>query len=182
MRGWNGINIEPLPTEYKELVKYRTRDINLQIGISNKEGNTTLFMIGMGSTLLKNYSSHNSPSINITVHSMQNVCNKYIPKNKIIDFCKIDVEGEEKNVLLGYDFKNYRPKVFCIESTIPGTSIPCHNLWEDLLLKNNYSFAYQYDINRYYIDNNKIQLKQRFNKADEIIKNYKKNPIINIFK
>ena len=88
----------------------------------------------MGSTLLKNFSRTNNPTINITVYSMENVCKKYIPKNKIIDFCKIDVEGEEKNVLLGYDFKNYRPKVFCIESTIPGTNIPSYNLWEDLLL------------------------------------------------
>ena len=61
---------------------------------------------------------------------------------------KKDVEGQEKNVLLGYDFENYRPEVFCIESTKPGTMISCYELWEGILLKNNYSFAFEYSINR----------------------------------
>ena len=50
--------------------------------------------------------------------TMSNICKKYVPKGRNVDFCKIDVEGGEKNVLLGYDFINYRPKVFCIESTV----------------------------------------------------------------
>ena len=59
---------------------------------------------------------------------MSNVCNKYIEKGKKINFCQIDVEDGEKNVLLGYDFENSRPEVFCIESTKPGTAIPCYDL------------------------------------------------------
>lgn len=55
---------------------------------------------------------------------MSNICRKYVPKGTEIDFCKIDVEGSEKDVLLGYDFFNYRAKMFCIESTIPNTHIP----------------------------------------------------------
>ena len=35
---------------------------------------------------------------------MSSVCEKYVPKGKIIQFCKIDVEGGERDVLLGYDF------------------------------------------------------------------------------
>ena len=57
----------------------------------------------------------------------------------VIHFCKIDVEGSERDVLLGYDFINYRPKVFCIESTIPGTYISNYDNWEDILIKNDYS-------------------------------------------
>ena len=96
LRGWNGINIEPLPNEYQALVKYRTRDLNLKIGASDKEGNSTLFVIGMGSTLLKNYSNKKTPTINVSVYTMKNICKKYVPKNINIEFCKIDVEGEEK--------------------------------------------------------------------------------------
>ncbi len=36
-----------------------------------------------------------------------------------IDFLKIDVEGGEKNVLLGADYKKYRPRIILIEATIP---------------------------------------------------------------
>lgn len=105
---------------------------------------------------------------------MYNICRKYIPKNKKIQFCKIDVEGGERNVLLGNDFEKYRPKVFCIESTIPGTYIPNHGLWEYILLKNDYSFAYQYKINRYYIDNRIKGLRKRFALAEKAVKVFKK--------
>ena len=73
--------------------------------------------------------------MNIEVQSLSKICKKYVPKNVDIQFCKIDVEGNERNVLLGYDFVNYRPKIFCIEATEPGKTIPSHKEWEDILLK-----------------------------------------------
>ena len=108
---------------------------------------------------------------------MKYICNKYIPKYEKIQFCKIDIEGNEKNALLGYDFINYRPKVFCIESTKPGTNIPSHEEWEDILLKNDFSFVYQYKINRYYIDNRIKGLKERFILSDKAIKIFSKKKI-----
>jgi len=174
IRGWYGINIEPLPDKFQDLVKYRKRDINIQMGAGKMKENGTLYILGSGSTLQK---KKNIKSISINIDTMSNICRKYVPKNEIIQFCKIDVEGGEKNALLGYDFENYRPKVFCIESTKPGTSIPCHNLWEDILLKNDYSFAYQYRINRYYIDNRIKGLRERFFQVEKIVEEYKKSKI-----
>ena len=171
IRGWYGINVEPLPDKYQDLTKYRKRDINLQIGVGKMKENGTLYVHGFGSTLKK---KKNYKSITINVDTMFNICRKYVPKNEIIQFCKIDVEGGEKDVLLGYDFESYRPKVFCIESTLPGTNIPCHNLWEDILLKNDYSFAYQYRINRYYIDNRINGLRERFFLAEKSVEEFKK--------
>ena len=130
-----------------------------------------LYILGCGSTLKK---KNNTKSKSINIDTMSSICRKYVPKNEIIQFCKIDVEGGERDVLLGYDFENYRPKVFCIESTLPGTPIPCHNLWEDILLRNDYSFAYQYRINRYYIDNRIKGLRERFFQAEKSVNSYKK--------
>ena len=171
IRGWYGINIEPLEDKYQALVKYRNRDINLQIGVGKIKENTTFYIKGVGSTLQKN-KEKGIKSIKINVDTMFNICRKYVPKNEIIQFCKIDVEGGEKDVLLGYNFESYRPKVFCIESTFPGTEILCHNLWEDILLKNDYSFAYQYKINRYYIDNRIKGLRERFFQAEKSVEVY----------
>ena len=171
LKGWNGINVEPLPDKYKLLLNIRKRDINLQIGVGKEKGIFAYYK--NGSTLRKQYSGKNSQILNIKVDTMSNVCKKYIPKGKKIEFCKIDVEGGERNVLLGYDFKIYRPKVFCIESTKPTTSIPCQEEWEDILLKNDFSFAYQYKINRYYIDNKIEGLREKFKKVNKIIKLYK---------
>ena len=87
------------------------------------------------------------------MNTMSNICKKYVPIGKKIDFCKIDVEGGEKNVLLGYDFINYRPKVFCIESTIPRSQKSNYELWEYILINNDYSYIYSLGVNRFYVDN-----------------------------
>ena len=178
LRGWHGINIEPLPDKYKFLLLKRNRDINLNIGVGKNEGNGTLYIGGIGgqgSTLFKKYIKKKKKFIKIKIYSMKNICVKYVSKYQEIHFVKIDVEGGEKDVLLGYDFINYRPKVFCIEATKPGTKIPTHHLWEKILIKNNYSFVYQYIVNRYYIDNKVRGLKERFNRIDKLIKKFRKN-------
>ena len=172
LRGWYGINIEPLSNKYKILLNKRKRDINIQIGIGEKKGNQSFYEYGVSSSLFKKFSRNNSKIYKINIDTMKNICKKYISKKEIIQFCKIDVEGGEKNVLLGYDFNNYRPKVFCIESTRPGTAIPCQEQWEDILFKNDYSFVFQYKINRYYIDNKIEHLRERFILAEREIENY----------
>lgn len=173
MRDWNGINIEPLPNKYELLLKKRKRDINLGIGAGKEEGVFTLIKNGELSTISKTYKKKLPNVISIKVNTMANICKKYIPKDKKIQFCKIDVEGGERDVLLGYDFEKYRPKVFCIESTKPGRDdIPCYDKWEGILLKNNYSFVYQYKINRFYIDNKIEGLRERFKTINKTIKLY----------
>ena len=172
LRGWYGINVEPLSEKYKALIEERKRDINLQTAIAQIEGNQTFYEFGSRSTLNKQYVEWKNKSIiNIKVDTMANICRKYIPNNEVIQFCKIDVEGGEKNVLLGNDFEKYRPKIFCIEST--RHFIPCHHLWEYILLKNNYSFAFQYKVNRYYIDNRIPDLRQRFVLAEKALEKFK---------
>ena len=174
LRGWHGINIEPLPNMYNKLIKYRNRDINLRLGIGAKKGNQILYARGSLSTLIKKYARKTSTKINIDINTMKYICNKYVPKNETIQFCKIDIEGGERNALLGYDFENCRPKLFCVESTYPGTHIPNYKEWEDILLKNDFSFVYEYKINRYYIDNRIKGLKERVSLTDKAIKFYSK--------
>ena len=146
----------------------------MNIGVGNEEGNATLYLSGAGSTTKKEYIKKIKKYIKIKINTMKNICRKYVPKNEELQFVKIDVEGGEREVLLGYDFENYRPKVFCIEATKPNTDIPCHELWEEILLNNDYSFAYQYEINRFYIDNRIKYLRERFVQVDVSINKYTK--------
>ena len=175
LRGWKGINIEPLDDKYILLKNNRTRDINLHMAAGRAKGNATLYIREGLTTIEKNYSGHGRPQKKVKVETMAYICKKYVPKNTTIEFCKIDVEGGERNVLLGYDFVNYRPKIICIESTYPLTMIPTQSLFEDVLFKNNYSFIYQYNVNRFYIDNKSHFaniLKQRVILIDFFIEKY----------
>ena len=151
LRGWNGINIEPLPNQFKLFEKERPKDINLQMVIGNNEGNVTFYVDGQCSTVQKKYAKRNE-SINIKMDTVSNICKKYVPEGKEVDFCKIDVEGNERDVLLGYDFDNYKPKVFCVESTIPLSFKPNYQLWEEILIKNGFTFVYERGVNRYYVN------------------------------
>ena len=170
-RGWNGINIEPLNEKYSLLIEKRKRDINLKMVASNKQGNVTLYLNDQLSTFEKQFASGNKTQI-IKADTMANICKKYVPKNTQIEFCKIDVEGAEPKVLEGYDFVNYRPKVFCMESYSPRYLWRTYKEFEPILFKNNYTFAYKHRINRYYIDNNFAYLINRTNLIDNAIEDY----------
>lgn len=151
--GWNGINIEPLPDMFNELVAERERDINLNIGIGNTEDTMTLHIDDMCSTfsnkVVADQHLEDKATMQIEIDTLANVLTYYAPQE--IHFCKIDVEGFEREVLEGMDWI-YRPWVFCMESTKPNTEIPCHEEWEHILLENGYALKYTHGINRYYID------------------------------
>ena len=180
LRGWNGINIEPLPDKFKLLTKFRTRDINLNIGVGQSQRNATLMIDGYNeckSSLIYNKEMINPRRINIKIDTVANICKQFVPSGKKIDFLKIDVEGSEKDVLLGIDFKNYRPKVICIESlnNTENNNTPEYLGWENILIENDYVFAYEYWINRFYYDKKIKGMKYKFKGVEYFSKYFKKD-------
>ena len=170
LKGWRGINIEPQPGKIELFQKDRPNDINLQLAVGKEKGNITIYIDGQCSTTKKKYSKKNVNKTIIEVDTLSNICETYVPKGTEIDFCKIDVEGREKSVLLGANFVNYRPKVFCIESTVPLSFRPNYDLWENILIKNNYTFIYSRGVNRFYVDNLIPGLVERKNNIHNYIK------------
>jgi FkbM family methyltransferase len=123
-RGWTGINIEPNPLHFPVLLKNRTRDVNLNIGISDKETTLPFYILkaDMVSTLDKNTAIRNCQDHDT---SIQNVIDVPISRldttldtvlgGRKIDFMSIDVEGAEMPVLRGNNWNQYRPRVILIE-------------------------------------------------------------------
>ncbi len=93
-------------------------------------------------------------------------------EDKDISFLKIDVEGMERDVLLGMDFENYRPKILVIESTLPCTEIANYEEWEDIVLTSNYHFAYMHGVNRYYVADEWSELDEKFEPWEMIAGKY----------
>ena len=153
LKGWRGINIEPQPGKIELFKKDRPDDINLQLAVGERKGKVTFYIDDQCSSVEEKYSKNYTNKTVVEMDKMSNICKTYVPEGTKIDFCKIDVEGGEKNVLLGYDFINYRPKVFCIESTIPRSQKPNYELWEYILINNDYSYIYSQGVNRFYVDN-----------------------------
>ena len=172
-----GINIEPQKNLIEISKRERVRDINLCVGVGDKNGTMELFVqgyLGNISTVLKNgILRKNYKTEVIEVMRLEEVCNLYVPEGQDITFLKVDVEGFEKNVLEGMDFKKYRPWIVVMESTLPMTMDFCHYEWEDILIANHYHFAYTYGVNRFYIADEREYLDDRFCSMDAIRAIYK---------
>lgn len=169
-----GINIEPQQWLINFTNRERKRDINICLGVGEQEKTSDFYIQGGLSTILEeNVSdtySKNKTSIHIT--TLKKICDQYIDKDQNICFLKIDVEGYEKNVLLGADFKAYRPMVVLMESTLPTTNIPCYDEWEYILIENNYHFIFEYGVNRYYVANEHSELDDKFIPILDLMKKY----------
>ena len=153
LKGWNGINIKPFNEQYKDLINRRPKDINIYYNIDGKYANK--------------YTFHDFNKNAISFHTISDILHEYIPKNKEIHFCKMDLKNDIRKILLGYDFDNFAPKIFCIENN------NTYQSFDYILYKNNYSFIYEYELNRYYINNQFVDLKERVDYIDELINIYK---------
>jgi FkbM family methyltransferase len=158
--GWSGINVEPGPGPYSLLTRYRQRDINLNVGCSNKQGSLTLYaasgsVSGLSSFSAEEIANHEKKGIEfqritVSVVTLASICEQHV-RDRTIDFMSIDVEGHEREVLEGADFTRFRPRVIVIEATLPNTTISNHELWEELIVSHDYVFAVFDGLNRYYV-------------------------------
>jgi FkbM family methyltransferase len=150
-KNWHGINIEPLYDKYILLMKQRPRDVNLNIACGVNRSVLQLWLAGVGTTLDSTIPlTRHRRAISVQVYPLSEVNANY--STSICHFCKIDVEGFEKQVLLGINWTTFRPWTFCIEATIPATRIPCREKWESILLEHGYNFGCSSLINRFYYD------------------------------
>lgn len=173
-RGWHGINIEPLPELCALLAEMRPRDINLCVGLGSKRDKLKIFEKGGLSTFSQDIAASepvqalNNPQRLKKILTLSEVHEKYCDPKQEIHFCKIDVEGFEREVLEGVkDWEKFRPWIFAVESTLPCTTIPSHEKWENILLENDYEFAAMFGVNRYYVDMEKEYLLQGFSKVQQ---------------
>lgn len=124
-RGWRGINIDATPNSMNLFNELRERDINLEFAVSDKLDTLTYYMfnepalnsfdknLSLKRNLLKNYSIIEKKDIDTI--TLENILDKYLPKNQDIDFLSIDVEGFDFQVLKSNNWLKYSPKVVLIE-------------------------------------------------------------------
>jgi FkbM family methyltransferase len=144
--GWSGINIEPMAFFFKKLREVRRRDINLDILVGSKAGQETFYEFpysGLSTASGEVALKHQNDGLVFTprtleVRTLEDICSEYVHERDI-HFLKIDVEGFEKEVLVGANFHKYRPWIIVIESTLPNTNIENFSDWENFLTENDYS-------------------------------------------
>jgi len=163
-RGWNGINIEPVPESFAQLEAARARDRNICVaaGAQAGTGPMTIFPASRGLSSLR-------PSQTVTMEH-NDVEVKVLPLHQIlrpyadqtIHFLKVDAEGLEREVLLGMDFTRFRPWVVLVEATAPESQTRISERWQEIITKNGYKQVYFDGLNEFFLASERMELASRF--------------------
>ena len=179
-KGWHGINIEPIPQSFGRFRRERPRDVNLNLAIGARHNVLSIYEV-LGAPELSSLDEKIAAeaarkvgsslrSFTVEVRTLAEICEMYC--REPIDFIKIDVEGREKNVILGGDWKKFRPTMLVVESTVPNSGKITNwekpdefadwQAWEPLIIEFGYCFVYYDGLNRYYLHMEYEHLKTRF--------------------
>jgi FkbM family methyltransferase len=122
LRGWRGINVDPLPGSKTRFDALRDRDINLEIGVANEPGVLTYFSFEepalntFDSEVALSRTSALLERREIPVFPLKQVLSENLPSGEAIDFLSIDVEGLDLAVLRSNDWTKFRPRYVLAEA------------------------------------------------------------------
>jgi FkbM family methyltransferase len=178
-RGWRGINIEPLASNFTRLKKRRPHDVNLHLAAGEQDGSITFYEIGKwhgySTTDAGIAAQHRRDGLKVVEHKtplrrLASILQEYA-KGKSIDFLSVDVEGTELSVLAGADLKRHRPKVILAESRLPVTVNMVDRFFEipdraddyaKFLAPLGYQLVYRDGLNAFFVANEQADLARHF--------------------
>ena len=125
-QGFRGINIEPDPNLILDFNKYRTYDLNLNVGISDESGASHFYILS--NSALNTFSRCEADAycddgfeivstVALKTFRLDDVVNKYCD-GKYPSILSLDAEGLDERIIKSIDFKdiNTNPKVICLET------------------------------------------------------------------
>jgi FkbM family methyltransferase len=167
-KGWTGINIDALPGSMKVFDRIRSRDINLEIPISDSEEKLDYYLFEPSfynsfleeSTVL--YKDLFIGKKELMTKRLSNVLDDYLDGREI-DFMTVDVEGFDFNVLKSNNWVKYRPKVILFELFSNDVESIKSNEISLFLNKNGYSLFCFSPTNIFFIENEfyKVRFKDK---------------------
>jgi FkbM family methyltransferase len=173
LRGWRGITVEPNPALARLSKAVRPRDYGHQVLVGEAPGEATFYLVedfhGF-STMIETHAraartgfGKGSEALTLPVTTLAALCEQHVPA--AIDFLKIDVEGAEKEVLFGGDWRRFRPKIVVVEALAPHTLAPAWEAFEPFLFRHGYRYVWFDTLNRYYLAEEAAGLAQHFESA-----------------
>lgn len=120
-KGWNGINIEPNPQMKKYFTFFRSRDINLTAGVSDKNGTMDYYMFaGPGVNTFDPEQIKRKEGkvpflgkVSVPVYTLKSIFEKY--KVTTIDLLSVDAENLDLEVLASNDWSRWKPRAIIVE-------------------------------------------------------------------
>ncbi|MGF6645844.1 FkbM family methyltransferase [Paraburkholderia sp. GAS82] len=176
--GWRGINVEPVNHWYEKLVLARPDDINIRAMVGTGDHPVEFFEIedtGLSTADKAQAEIHRNAGFKVTQTTMTptRLDTLLATHNvEVIHFLKIDVEGSEDDVLRSIDLRTWRPWILVIEATIPMSAELADGVWQEYVEAALYEFVYFDGLNKYFVSNEKRELKQAFSIPPNVFDRY----------
>lgn len=126
--GWKGINIDPTPGVKEVFDRIRSRDINLQVGVSETQGTLDFYSWGSPcgfNTACPEVAAERERSLGckpailqVEMKPLASILDEHLDSAQPISFLTVDVEGHDLSVLASNNWMAYRPKLVVVESEI----------------------------------------------------------------
>ena len=180
--GWRGVHVEPVH-KYADLLRSARPDETVfELALDDHAGHAKFFEIentGL-STLTKEVAEYHRSQgqlvteVDVELSTLDEIFSRVGARD--IHWMKVDVEGHEREVLLGWRENSSRPWVVVVEATFPNSTRETHADWENLVLAKGYILAYKDGLNRYYLSASKIDLLERMKNAPNVFDGYQLAP------
>lgn len=123
--GGKGILVDANPGLSKIIKRKRPEDIFINTGIADKTGADLNFYV-LSNSALSTFDKNLAEKI-VKSGNAEIVCEQKVPVigindflkehySKKIDFVSLDIEGYDSKVIKAWDFNQYRPVMFCVET------------------------------------------------------------------
>ncbi len=124
-KGWRGINVDARPESMRLFNKIRTRDINLELAVSNAK--EELVYYAFDEPALNGFNKELSEARTEKEHkllftkkiktiTLKEILDNFLPVNIQINFLSVDVEGNDLNVLKSNNWDKYQPDLILVEN------------------------------------------------------------------
>lgn len=154
--GWNGVVIEPIQRLCDLHRKWRPRDSQCCVAMSDQVGELTFYELtpSVLSTFDKTQAEQSIKTgailrseRQVPVWSLAYLCDKYF-SDREIDLLSIDAEGLDYAILSGGDWTKYRPKMVVFEFNGEQTTI---TPTDELLMRVGYRYLRSFGCNKLYV-------------------------------
>ena len=123
--GWSGLNIDPDRRAIAEFKRFRPRDINLEMAVSDKSEPVVFNVFNDGA--INSLDAHLAEARDgqhdwkimekrtLTPRTLASILDEHWEAGRVIDFLDVDVEGFDYEVLVSNDWSKYRPRFVLVE-------------------------------------------------------------------
>ena len=114
--GGRGLLIEPVPYYWYKLLTHRPGDFLWPAGVSDHVGHARMSVCYECSSIDPDWPIEKGTDVLVEVSPLPDILDRFPTiRDNPIHLCTLDVEGHERQVLRGIDWKQFRPDVFMVE-------------------------------------------------------------------